>query len=38
MQENYIKNEKNKGQNQARKEKEKTLSDDLTVPQMQASV
>jgi hypothetical protein len=32
------KNEKNKGQNRARKWKEKTPSDELTIPQIQASV
>jgi hypothetical protein len=33
MQENYMKNEKNKGQNRARKGKEKTPSDEPTVSQ-----
>jgi hypothetical protein len=38
MQENYMQNEENKGQNRARKGKEKTSSDEPTVPQIQALV
>jgi hypothetical protein len=38
MQENPGKNAKTKGQNRARKGKEKTPSDEPTVPQIQASV
>jgi hypothetical protein len=38
MQENTCKKAKTKGQNQARKGKEKTPSNEPTVPQIQASV